>query len=177
MKTPTKLFLKQDKKAKSTSFFFKKKGHAFNTGHIKFLENYYKKEKKDVRICLHTSIQEKHHDMIILQQKKNFYPPHKHLRKGETYHIIKGSMACVLFNKKGKIINFCKLKKNDIFRTPTNVFHTMLPITKTVIYHESKVGSLLKKNDSIFSKWSKLLTNNQMDINTLKRKIFSLINK
>ena len=54
----------------------------------------------------------KHHDMIILQQKKNFYTPHKHFRKGETYHIIKGSMACVLFSEKGKIKKICHIKKN-----------------------------------------------------------------
>ena len=55
----------------------------------------------------------KHHDMIILQQKLKFYTPHKHLRKGETYHIIKGSMACVLFNK-GSIKKICHLKKRHI---------------------------------------------------------------
>ena len=48
----------------------------------------------------------KYHDMVILQQKKNFYKPHKHLRKGETYHIIKGSMICILFNVYGKVKKF-----------------------------------------------------------------------
>ena len=122
---------------------------------IKFLEKYYYKNKNDVRICLHTSQTSKHHDMIILQQKKNFYLPHKHLRKGETYHIIKGSMICVLFSNSGKVKKVCKLKKNDIFRTPINIFHTMSPISNYVIYHESKTGPFLKKKDSIFPYWIK----------------------
>ena len=49
-----KQLLIEDKKAKSTSFFFRKEGEVFNYKHINFLESYYKKEKKDIRICLHT---------------------------------------------------------------------------------------------------------------------------
>ena len=104
-------YLKEDKKAKSKSFFFTKESKVFNLKHVKFLEKYYYKEKKDIRICLHTSKKSKHHDMIILQQKRNFYLPHKHLKKGETYHIIKGSMACILFKNNGEIKKICKLKK------------------------------------------------------------------
>ncbi len=165
--------LRKDIKAKTTSFFFKKEGEVVDKKYINFLEKYFKKEKKDIRICLHTNTQAKHHDMIILQQRKKVYTPHKHLKKGETYHIIKGSMACVLFNDKGNIKKVCKLKKNDIFRTPINVFHTMLPLTTFVIYHESKTGPFLKKNDSIFSKWSKELTNQKRYINAIKNKVFN----
>ena len=170
-----KQLLREDKKAKSTSFFFRKEGEVFNYKHINFLESYYKKEKKDIRICLHTKKNAKHHDMIILQQQKNFYSPHKHLRKGETYHIIKGSMACVLFSEKGKINSICKLKKNDIFRTPINKFHTMMPLSKFVIYHESKTGPFLKNKDSVFSKWSKELTHNKSYIKNIKNKVFKAL--
>jgi cupin fold WbuC family metalloprotein len=85
-------------------------------------------------------------------------------------------MACVLFNEKGKIKKICKLKKNDIFRTPINVFHTMQPLKNFVIYHESKTGPFLKKNDSIFSSWSKELVKNKTKINNLKKIIYKSIN-
>ena len=169
--------LKEDKKAKSKSFFLNSKREFFSEKHINFIINHYKKTNKDIRICLHKGRADKHHDMIILQQKKNFYAPHKHLHKGETYHIIKGAMACVLFSEKGKIKKICKLKKNNIFRTPINTFHTMLPISKYVIYHESKVGPFLKINDSIFSKWSKELTNDKIQIKALNNKIFTALNE
>ena len=150
-----KKLLVEDKKAKSKSFFVNKDKIYFNNEMLSFLEKTFKKDKKDVRICLHTSKKDIHHDMVILQQRKNFYKPHKHLKKGETYHIIKGSMACILFNEKGKIMKFCKLTKNNIFRTPINKYHTMIPLTKFVIYHESKPGPFLKNRDSIFPKWIK----------------------
>ena len=100
---------------------------------------------KDIRICLHENSKSRHHDMIILQQKKNFYKPHKHKRKGETYHIMEGSMLCIIFSDSGKIQKSNIIKKNDIFRTPLNKYHTMMPLSKYVIYHESKPGPFLKK--------------------------------
>lgn len=148
-------FLKEDKKAKSKSFFLTRESQVFDKNYVKILIDFFNKTKKDIRICLHTSKKSNHHDMVILQQKNNFYIPHKHLRKGETYHIIKGSMVCILFKDNGKVSKVCKLKKNDIFRTPLNVYHTMSPTSKYVIYHESKIGPFLKKGDSIFPIWIK----------------------
>ena len=155
-----KHLLKEDKKAKSKSFFLKKKIGVFNSYLLKFIEKEFNKTKKDLRVCLHKNSKAKHHDMIILQQKKNFYMPHKHLNKGETYHIIKGKMGCVLFKDNGKIKFTCTLNKNDIFRVPINTFHTMVPLSKIVIYHESKVGPFLKKNDSIYFKFTKKVKDN-----------------
>ena len=162
-----KKFLIEDKKAKSISYFFKSNIPLFNKKFLDFIEKEFKKRKKDLRICLHKGRKDRHHDMIILQQKNNFYMPHKHLKKGETYHIMKGQMGCVLFNDRGKITFTCKLSKNDIFRVPINTFHPMLPITKYVIYHESKVGPFLKKNDSVHFKWTKKF-NNSNQIKKLK---------
>ena len=147
--------LKEDKKAKTKSFFLDTKKNYFNKNHVNFLKNFYKKFKKDVRICLHKNSKSRHHDMVILQQQKNFYKPHKHKKKGETYHIIEGSMICIIFSDSGKIQKSNIIKKNDIFRTPLNKFHTMMPLSKFVIYHENKPGPFLKKGDSIFPKWNK----------------------
>ena len=164
----------EDKKAKSKSFFLKDSYKFLNHKMIKFLEKNYIKTKKDLRICLHKDSLDKHHDMVILQQRKNFYLPHKHLKKGETYHIIKGSMASILFKDNGKIKKIYKLVKDDIFRTPLNTYHTMVPLTKFVIYHESKIGPFLKKNDSIFPKWNHKFRN-KLGINEFKKKVFKLI--
>ena len=112
--------------------------------------------------------------MIILQQKNNFYLPHKHLKKGETYHIIKGSMASILLSNSGKIKKIYKLVKDNIFRTPINTYHTMMPLTKYVIYHESKIGPFLKKNDSVFPKWNNKF-NNKVEITKFKKKVLKII--
>ena len=139
----------EDKKAKSKSFFLKESYSIFDEKLLGFIKKNFKKFKKDLRICMHPGPAANHHDMIILQQRSNSYPPHKHLRKGETYHMIIGKMGCVLFNNNGKVKKMCVLKKGDIFRVPKKTYHTMLPISKYVIYHESKIGPFLKKRDSI----------------------------
>ena len=78
--------------------------------------------------------------------------PHKHLKKGETFHLIKGKMACVIFKNNGKVKFAFTLYPNDIFRTPINVYHTQIPLTDYVIYHESTLGPFKKNNSIDFSK-------------------------
>ena len=68
-------------------------------------------------------------------------------------------MICLLFNNKGGIIKKTLIKKNNILRTPINTFHTMIPTSKYVIYHESKIGPFLKKRDSIFPEWATKIKN------------------
>ena len=181
-----KNYLREDKKAKTKAFFFKKSDTAvFNKKFISFLEKHYYKTKKDIRICIHRDPSDKHHDMVLLQKRKDFYKPwyenkkmgtfpHKHITKGETYHLIKGKMACVTFNNKGKI-NFASiLKPNDIYRTPTNVYHTQVPLTNYIIYHESTLGPF-KKNNSAFPRWADKFKNNKKEIlkfqKNLKKKL------
>ena len=69
--------------------------------------------------------------------------------------MILGKMGCVLFNNNGGIKKMCVLNKGNIFRVPKKTYHTMLPISKYVVYHESKIGPFHKKTDSIFPKWVK----------------------
>ena len=67
-------------------------------------------------------------------------------------------MICVLFKNNGDIKKTCKIFKGDIFRTPINIYHTMIPISKFVIYHESKNGPFLKKMTVFFQNGLKNLT-------------------
>jgi cupin fold WbuC family metalloprotein len=148
----------EDKKAKSRSFFLNNEEHHFSKKHLNFLVNFYKKNKTNIRICLHKNKNSRHHDMIILLQNKNFYEPHKHLKKGETYHIIKGSMIYVGFSNKGDINKVIHLKRGDVFRSPVNKYHTLFPYSKFVIFHEGKIGPFISKNENIFPYWKKKFT-------------------
>ena len=81
-------------------------------------------------------------------------------------------MICVLFKNNGSIKKTYKISSGDIFRTPINVYHTMFPTSTFVIYHESKRGPMLKKNDSIFPSWNKNFKNAKT-IASLKNKAIS----
>ena len=176
-----KSLLREDKKAKTKAYWFKKPGTVLNRKIIEFLENYYKKSKKDVRVCMHTDPSNKHHDMVLLKKKKDFFKPwlenkkmgtfpHKHLKKGETYHLIKGKMACVVFSNSGKIRYAHKIFPNDIFRTPINTYHTQIPLTDYVIYHEGALGPF-KKGNSVFPTWTDKFHNNKVEIKKFKKEL------
>tara|TARA_Y100000768_G_C23924841_1_gene656934 strand:+ start:839 stop:1327 length:489 start_codon:yes stop_codon:yes gene_type:complete len=139
----------QDKKAKSLSFFCKNKVGLtlLDRDLLKIMKNISKKYKTDLRLNLHSSPKDKHHDMIILQRRNYKCPIHKHLSNGETIHIIQGSMVVLLFNKKKKIINKILLNKKNklIYRIPTNLYHTVKITSQYAIYHENKKGPFLRK--------------------------------
>ncbi len=171
----------EDKKAKTKAFFFKNNSAVLDKKIINFLEKYYRKNKKDIRVCLHSNPKDKHHDMVLLQKKKDFFKtwfenkkmgtfPHKHLKKGETYHLIKGKMACVIFKNNGSIKNAFKLNPNDIFRTPINTYHTQVPLSEYVIYHEGTLGPF-RKGNSVFPRWADKFFNKKKEIEKFKTEL------
>jgi cupin fold WbuC family metalloprotein len=111
---------------------------------------------KNVRLCLHDDQDALFHTMIILERKGKFYRPHKHLEKGECFHIIEGRMAVFSFGEEGEIVDSCCLDPEGIFiyRVAINMFHAVIPLTEMVIYHESKPGPFLGRQDSIFPSWA-----------------------
>lgn len=111
---------------------------------------------KNIRLCLHENPDSAFHDMIILERKENYYRPHKHILKGESYHIIEGSQGVVVFDDSGLVIDSCKLEpgSNIIYRVGSDMYHTVIPLSDLVVYHESKPGPFLPSHDSVFPDWA-----------------------
>ena len=111
--------------------------------------------------------------MIILQNKKNYYMPHKHLKTGDTIQVIMGSLACFLFDNYGRVKYTCVLNKNEILKTPINVYHTFLPQSNQVIYYETKNGPFIRNSKhTIFPNWSPKLIDRKTEINKYKKNLF-----
>ena len=96
--------------------------------------------------------------------------PHKHLKKGETYHLIKGKMVCVIFSNSGKIKDAKLILPNSIFRTPINTYHTQIPLSNYVIYHEGALGPF-KKGNSVFPRWADKFKNNPEAISKFYKEV------
>lgn len=147
--------LYMDKNSKSPSFYI---NHSFKNHSIphaiKFLKEYSKEFKSDVRICFHPNLDHELHFMIILQNKFNNYLPHKHPYVGDTILVYQGSLIAKTFNEKGKTTKKSIIKKNEIYMMPDNVFHCFNPLTNKVIYLEVKPGPFKKFGKSIFPNWS-----------------------
>ena len=54
---------------------------------------------KRARVCLHESLDNKVHEMIIVAHKDGIIPPHSHpIDKPESYHVIEGVLQVSIFN-------------------------------------------------------------------------------
>jgi len=145
--------VKIDDTGKSIACFVVKDCVAINNQIIKQLKELsYKLGKKDIRICLHNNRNSNMHTMINLVYRKKRNIPHKHIEKSESYHMIEGRMALTIFDEKGTITGKCVLDSQDLFlfRIGKNTFHTTVPETEYVIFHESRTGPFPKNGDSIF---------------------------
>ena len=149
-----------DNTGKSIACFAVKENVAVDNNTLKDLKSLsVKLGRKDIRICLHNDRDSELHNMINLIYKKKENIPHKHQYKSESYHIIEGRLILTIFENNGEIIDELLLdsRKNYLFRIGKNIFHTTVPDTDFVIFHESRSGPFSEECDSIFMD-KKLLT-------------------
>ena len=111
---------------------------------------------KNARLCLHDSPDALFHSMIIVEKMGNYSRPHRHQDKGECFHIVEGALGVLSFDDKGTVTDRFRLDPKGIFmgRIPVNSYHAVIPLSRIVIYHESKPGPFLRDNDSLFPSWA-----------------------
>ena len=107
-----------------------------------------------IRLCLHESSDAPLHDMIVVQYAGQYFRPHKHLEKGESYHMIEGEMGVVVFDDGGKVADACRMDASGttVYGVGTGMYHTNFPLTDVAVYHESRPGPFVP-GDSVFAPW------------------------
>ena len=70
----------------------------FNKKIIYQLQTVGREKKENVRVCLHSDKDDELHEMIIYQQKNNFYPPKMHINKTKSFLIVEGELVIVTKN-------------------------------------------------------------------------------
>jgi cupin fold WbuC family metalloprotein len=121
---------------------------------------------KRVRICAHQTSQDSLHEMLIAIAKGSYVRPHKHINKGESFHMIEGALDVIIFNEKGDIINVIEMgahgsQKNFFYRLSTHYFHTVSLKTDYVVFHETTSGPFCRE-DTVFASWSPLPGESQL---------------
>jgi len=111
-----------------------------------------------IRLCTHTTENDLLHEMFIVHKKSTYVPPHKHLGKSESTHIIEGLVDVVLFNDFGRVDQVISLgdfasRKEFYFRISTPVFHTLLVRSDILVFHETTNGPF-SKVDTVFAPWA-----------------------
>lgn len=147
----------QDRTAKSCSYFCRKEPVRIDQELLVKLKALAGQQgSQNVRLCLHDRPQAAFHEMIILEHSGKFYRPHKHPRKGESYHIIEGAMGVFIFNERGDVGDTCVLNPQSsmVYRVGTNMYHAVMPLSEFVIYHESKLGPFIRESDCLYPAWA-----------------------
>lgn len=146
----------RDERAKSISFFCKQKPVRVGPELIADLKRIGQSSGRNVRVCLHEGPDALFHEMVILENRGSYYRPHKHSGKGESFHIIEGSMAAFVFDEDGAIKDSCILEPGGCFlyKIGVNMYHAAVPMSDHVIYHESKLGPFTGEGDSIWADWA-----------------------
>jgi cupin fold WbuC family metalloprotein len=107
---------------------------------------------------MHRFHEDKVHEMINIYPKNLYIRPHKHSDKTETKHIVEGAMWMLMFDEMGKITNRFVMGKEYgntmIYRIESNLYHSIVPITEIVVFHEIINGPYTGSNDSIFPDWA-----------------------
>ena len=151
-----------DQEALSPSYFSQSKIPAVDKRMLDALKDYALEENTDVRICLHDSPAASFQNMIILHRQSQYYRPHSHSKNGEAYHLIEGELGIPFFDETGEIVERVHLSVNNriIVRIPIHHIHAMYPLTKFVIFHESKSGPFVPGEDISYPSWAPK-TNNE----------------
>ena len=147
--------LREDMGAKSVSFFCLQRPARVDAALLgEMKEVSAARGGRNVRICLQSSPQDEHHDMVVLERSGNYYRPHKHAAKGECFHVVDGKLGLLAFDETGAVIDATVLGSGDIYRIAVGMYHAVMPLSDPVIYHESKPGPFLGAGDSIYPKWA-----------------------
>lgn len=98
--------------------------------------------RKNLRFCFHRPNTSNLHQMLILERKQEYYPPHIHKNRDEMHLVLHGSLEIYLLNPDGS--HHSSSISNESFNTMTTVFsnspHLTRPHTSFVVYLECKNG-------------------------------------
>lgn len=126
---------------------------------IEFLKNKATDNKrKRVRACSHKGVEDSLHEMLIVHAKGAYIRPHKHINKIESFHMIEGRLKVVIFNETGEILEVINMGDYDsgetfYYRLSESYFHTVVPISDFVVFHETTNGPF-RRSDMVFASWS-----------------------
>jgi cupin fold WbuC family metalloprotein len=127
--------------------------------HADFLKSNLSKSKTGrIRICTHENPQSPLQEMIILFSGENYVRPHKHTNKSESFHMIEGSLAVLLFDNYGKLDKTVFLdatgKKGDLYyRLESPVYHTVIGLSNNWMIHETTNGPF-DSSQTAYAPWA-----------------------
>ena len=113
--------------------------------------------RQRIRLCAHHSVEDVVHEMIIFHPQGTYVPPHKHMDKDESFHLISGEIDCVIFDNQSNVKKVFPMGdyssgKTFYYRIPANTYHTQI-FKKDTFFHEVTKGPF-DRDDTIIASWA-----------------------
>ncbi|MBI4676458.1 MAG: cupin fold metalloprotein, WbuC family [Elusimicrobia bacterium] len=110
----------------------------------------------NVRLCLHEGPRASFHEMIILEHRGRYRRPHKHPSKHESLHLVEGELGVFVFGEDGGLACGERLdgRGSFLFWIEPDAYHSVVPLSEVVIYHECKPGPFLRDSDNVSAPWA-----------------------
>jgi cupin fold WbuC family metalloprotein len=101
------------------------------------------------RVCLHRENNDAVHQMIIAHHRRSYTHPHRHRSKSESFHVLEGRLAVVLFDDEGRVTRRILLSppgsgEPAVYRLSASLWHTVVPLTDHVVFHEITSGPFVR---------------------------------
>lgn len=114
--------------------------------------------RKRSRLCTHKGVESSLHEMLIIHEKDTYIRPHKHLRKSESFHVIKGKGDVVIFSENGAVLDLIEMSDYGqgrvfYYRLSEPLFHTVIVKSEVLVFHETTNGPF-RREDMVFAEWS-----------------------
>jgi cupin fold WbuC family metalloprotein len=114
--------------------------------------------RKRVRLCAHTSTENKLHEMFVVYTDVTYVKPNLHLGKDESLHILEGEADFFFFDEKGEVIEViplgdAKTGREFYIRVPAHVYHTIVMKSERLVIHEVTPGPFVR-SDTVWAPWA-----------------------
>jgi len=147
---------REDPDARTPSFFSKRDLVRVDETVLRELKELADRTGDNARLCLHRATDDLLHEWILVQRRDRYYPPHRHMSKAESFHVLEGETLFLAFDGNGGVIDACRLDGRliHVYRVAPGIYHTNLPLTPRVIVHECTVGPFSRERDGDFAPWA-----------------------
>ena len=117
-----------------------------------------KNRRRRIRLCAHPNVSDSLHEMLIVHHAGNYVPPHRHPGKSESFHMIEGALKIVLFYPDGLISDIISLNASGMkdffyYRLSESLFHTVIPVSEVVVFHETTNGPF-RREEMLIPEWA-----------------------
>jgi cupin fold WbuC family metalloprotein len=100
---------------------------------------------KRARLCLHRDHADPVQEMVIAFCRGSYVPPHRHVGRTESFHVIEGELVVVFFDGRGEVtrgirMSPCGRGATFLYRLSASLWHTVVPLSQFAIIHETTTG-------------------------------------